>query len=184
MGRHAPTAVPLDVAQYPSCRRLGGPWTGAENSPPPEFDLRTFQPAASRCSCQLRHHDRASRLDGAINVCCEMQAYDAGNLWCSVLFCSVLFCSVLFSVVSPAHFRSIFAPTCSLYFRPSVRSLTGRYCSYKRAYSNSSQVFSFPFPLFLLPSFRVFSMRVAVCSVRPVHYFLRVFVVRFSFEVF
>ena len=167
------------MARYPLCRRLGGPWTGAENSPPPEFDLRTVQPVASRCSCRLRHSGRASGVDGSIHVCCKMQAIWR---WQSVVFCSVLFCSVLFSVVRSVHFRSIFAPTCSLYFRPFTLSVDIAATNVPTRILH--KFFSFPFLLFLLLSFRVFSMRVAVCSVRPIHYFLRVFVVRFSFEVF
>ena len=97
-----------DVTRYPMCRRLGGPWTGAENSPPPEFDLRTVQPVASRCSCRLHHPGHAIRLGGAMNLCCEMEAVWH---WQSVLFCSV------------SYFRSICAPTCSLYFRPFTLSV-------------------------------------------------------------
>jgi len=50
--RHAPAALPQGKSRYPSYRRLGGPQdrSGRKRkiSPPPEFDLRTFQSVASR----------------------------------------------------------------------------------------------------------------------------------------
>ena len=169
--RHAPTAVPPDVARYPLCRRLAGPWTGAENSPPPEFDLRTVQPVASRCSCRLDHSGRASRVGGAMNVCCKMQVV------CGVPFYSVCRELCTFSV----HFCSDV-----LFVFPSIHFIS-RYCSYKRAYSNSSQVFfSFPFsfisfaflPCFLHACSRVLCQAYSLFSPRLCG------TLRFSFEVF
>jgi hypothetical protein len=97
--------------------------------------------------------------------------------------CSVLFCSVLCH-----EFRTFSVHFCSdvLFVFPSIHFIS-RYYIYKRAYSNSSQVPPPPFS-FISFTFRSFfflslSSHVSVCSVRPIHYFLRVFVVRFSFEV-
>jgi len=50
--RHAPAALPPGKTRYPLYRRLVGPpgWSGRMRkiSPPPRFDPRTVQPAASR----------------------------------------------------------------------------------------------------------------------------------------
>ena len=51
---HAPTALPQGKTQYPLYRRLGGPQGRSGRmrkiSLPPEFDPRTLQPVASRCT--------------------------------------------------------------------------------------------------------------------------------------
>jgi hypothetical protein len=102
-------------------------------------------------------------------------------LCCSVMFCYILFCCVFFSAMSSVHFRSIFALTCSLYFPPFTLSvhITATNVPTRILHNPPPppSFISFPFLSFFL------SMRVAMCSVRPIHYFLRVFVVRFSFEV-
>jgi len=50
--RHAPAALPPGKTQHPLYRRLGGPQGRSGQmrniSHPPEFDLRTAQPVASR----------------------------------------------------------------------------------------------------------------------------------------
>ena len=62
--RHAPASLPPGKTQYPLCRRLGGPQGRCGRvrkiSPPPGFDPRTVQPAASRYTdCALPvPHDR------------------------------------------------------------------------------------------------------------------------------
>jgi hypothetical protein len=50
--RHAPAALPTGKTRYPLYRKLVGPQSRLcqvwNISPPPEFDLRTVQPVASR----------------------------------------------------------------------------------------------------------------------------------------
>jgi hypothetical protein len=52
--RHAPAALPPGKTRYSLYRRRDGPQGQAERmrkiSPPPEFDHRTVQPVASRCT--------------------------------------------------------------------------------------------------------------------------------------
>jgi hypothetical protein len=50
--RHSPAALPQEEMRYPPFRRLGEPQSRSGQvrkiSPPPGFDSRTVQPAASR----------------------------------------------------------------------------------------------------------------------------------------
>ena len=52
--RHAQPALPPEIIRYPLYKRLGGPPGRSGRvrkiSPPPEFDLRTVQAVASRCT--------------------------------------------------------------------------------------------------------------------------------------
>ena len=60
--RHAPTALRLGKRIGTHCTQEAG-WapgavlTGAENSPPPEFDPRTVQPIASRFVISVGGHE-------------------------------------------------------------------------------------------------------------------------------
>jgi len=68
--RHVSAALPSGKTRYPLCRRLGAPqsWFGQVRkiSPPLEFDPRTVQPVASRCTTKaLQQMDLTSW-----RVCC------------------------------------------------------------------------------------------------------------------
>ena len=60
--RHAPAALRLGKGVGTHCTQEAG-WapgavlTGAENSQPPEFDPRTFQPVASRFMISVGSHE-------------------------------------------------------------------------------------------------------------------------------